>query len=148
MTGTGLTLPRGATGFDAAEVDAGALLRTFASFCHQAARAVSGTVLGVTSAGVTPSFHKAEVRVQHRDVAVLRHVVLPFVAFRDAEGFVDHPGLAAAITSVSELRILTRGELETPLSRVDLSGLGREEHDQIAYWQPGTVGDLLFNDWD
>ena len=148
MTGVRPTLPRGATGFDAAEVDAGALLRMFGSVCHQAVRAVGGTVLGVTPAGVTPSFHRAEVRHQHRDLAVLRHVALPFVAFTDAESFLDHPDLAAAITSVSELRVLTRADLETPLSRVDLSGLGSAEHDQIAYWQPGTVGDLVFNDWD
>ncbi len=49
---------------------------------------------------------------------------------------------------MSDLRVLTTAELHTPLRQVDLRALGPAEHRQIAYWQPGTVGELLFNFWD
>jgi hypothetical protein len=34
------------------------------------------------------------------------------------------------------------------LSGVDLQDLGDAERRQLAYWQPATVGDVLFNFWD
>lgn len=38
--------------------------------------------------------------------------------------------------------------MTTPLAAVDLGALGAAEHRAIAYWRPGTVGELLFNSWD
>jgi hypothetical protein len=35
-----------------------------------------------------------------------------------------------------------------PLVQVDLSALDRNEHREIKYWKPETVGELLFNFWD
>jgi hypothetical protein len=52
-----MTLPRGATGFDAPVDDPVADLRTFTGYCHHAARVVGGAVTGVTPAGLTSNFH-------------------------------------------------------------------------------------------
>jgi hypothetical protein len=35
-----------------------------------------------------------------------------------------------------------------PLRCVDISQLNRAERDQIDYWRPDTLGELLFNFWD
>ena len=131
-------------------------MRGFLTLCHHVARLAGGTVVDHVRAGVTPSFHAAVLRRPgHEDVALLRHAVLPMVAFaRPAApgdttvAFVDDPGLAALAGRGSGLRVLTTDQLAAPLSVVDLTGLGADEHRQIAYWTPGTVGELLFNFWN
>lgn len=148
-----MRLPPGATGFDApgGRTDVGA----FTAVCHHAARAVGATVTGFTPAGVTPSFHAAGIAHARHHVTVLRHVTVPFIAFARplADGdinltFVEHPEFAAALAGLTDTRILTADQLQVPLSQADLSALDRAEHDQIGYWKPATVGDVLFNYWD
>lgn len=149
-----MKLQPGATGFHAPPGDQ-ADLGAFTAVCHHAARAVGATVTGVTPAGVTPSFHRADIADARQHVAVLRHAALPVIAFARplADGdvtptFVDRPALAAAVTGLTDARVLTVAQLRTPLSQVDLSALDPAERDQIGYWKPATVGELLFNFWD
>ena len=113
------------------------------------------TVTGVIPAGVTPNFHTIAVTADRRDLEVLRHTVVPVIAFarpRPDEDltitFIEHPALGAAITGLTDVHVCTAAELDTSLSRADLSALGPAEHDQIRYWQPATVGAVLFNFWD
>ncbi|MEU2661038.1 hypothetical protein ACLQ20_17995 [Micromonospora sp. DT46] len=149
-----MKLPPGATGFNpppGAQAD----LRAFTAVCHHAARAIDATVTDVTPAGVTPNFHTVDIADAHDHIAVLRHTTLPFIAFARPHvngdvmvTFVDHPDLAAALTTLTDAQALTAEQLQTALSQVDLNALSRHEHDQINYWKPTTVGELLFNFWD
>ncbi|MFD6681777.1 hypothetical protein [Micromonospora parva] len=149
-----MKLPPGATGFNpppGTQAD----LRAFTAACHHAARAIDATVTDVTPAGVTPNFHTVDIANGQHHIAVLRHTTLPFIAFArpHVDGdvtvtFVDHPDLAAAITILADAQALTVEQLRTPLSQVDLSALDPHEHDQIGYWKPTTVGEMLFNFWD
>ncbi|MEU5563422.1 hypothetical protein [Micromonospora musae] len=149
-----MKLPPGATGFNpppGAQAD----LSAFTAVCHHAARAIGATVAGVTPAGVTPNFHTVDVADAQHHIAVLRHTALPFIAFArpHANGdvtitFVDHSDLAAAITNLTDAQVLTVNQLQTALTQVDLSALDLGEHDQIDYWKPTSVGELLFNFWD
>ena len=148
-----MRLPPGATGFHTPGGQAD--VRAFTAVCHHAARALGATVTGVTPAGVTPSFHTVDIAAARHHVAVLRHVTVPFIAFaRPRAGddatvtFVDHPGLAAVLDTLTDARVLTADQLGIPLSQADLSALDRAEHDQIGYWTSATVGELLFNFWD
>lgn len=105
---------------------------------------------------MTPNFHEAVLRLTGQEqVAVLRHGLLPLLAFARprspdecAIAFTDHPDLSTAISELSDLHIATAAELSAPLSEVDLTDLSDAEHRQIAYWNPATVGELLFNFWD
>jgi hypothetical protein len=149
-----MKLPPGATAFSP-PTGAQADLSAFTAVCHHAARAIDATVIGVTPAGVTPNFHTVDLADAHDHIAVLRHTTLPFIAFArpHANGdvmvtFVDHPDLAAALTTLTDAQALTAEQLQTTLSQVDLSALSPHEHDQINYWKPTTVGELLFNFWD
>ncbi|MDW3850575.1 hypothetical protein NMK34_28575 [Micromonospora sp. BRA006-A] len=148
-----MRLPPGATGFHTPGGRAD--VRAFTAVCHHAARALGATVTGVTPAGVTPSFHTVDIAAARHHVAVLRHVTVPFIAFaRPRAGgdatvtFVDRPGLAAVLDTLTDARSLTADQLGIPLSQADLSALDRAEQDQIGYWAPATVGELLFNFWD
>lgn len=147
-----MKLPRGATGFDAPahEVD----LRAFHTACHHAVRVTGGTVTQITGPGPNRNFHTVEIGMDQQRFAVLRHATVPLAAIAGPLDddmtftFGHHPGLAAAITDVIDVHLLTAGELNTLLSRADVDDLGRGEPAQIAYWRPGTVGELLFNFWD
>lgn len=148
-----MRLPPGATGFHATGERAD--VSAFTAVCHHAARAIGATVTGVTPAGGTPSFHTVDIAAARYHVAVLRHVTVPFIAFAHPRAgddasvtFVDHPGLAAVLDTLTDARVLTADRLGIPLSQADLSALDRAEHDQIGYWAPATVGELLFNFWD
>ena len=148
-----MRLPPGATGFHAPGERAD--VRAFTAVCHHAARAIGATVTGVAPARVAPSFHAVDIAEAGHAVAVLRHVTVPFIAFaRPRAGgdatltFVNHPGLAAVLADLTDARALTVDQLGTPLSQADLSALDRVEHDQIGYWKPATVGELLFHFWD
>ncbi|MBB5113795.1 hypothetical protein AB0K27_28280 [Micromonospora echinospora] len=149
-----MKLPPGATGFNpppGAQAD----LKAFTAACHHVARTIDATVTGVTPAGVTPNFHTVDIADAQHHIAVLRHTTLPFIAFARPHTngdvtvtFVDHPDLAAALTTLTDAQALTAEQLQTPLSQVDLNALSQHEHDQINYWNPTTVGELLFNFWD
>lgn len=149
-----MKLPPGATGFNPRPGHQ-ADLDVFTAVCHHAARAIDATLTGVTPAGVTPSFHAVDITHAQHHIAVLRHVTLPLIVFVRPRTsgdvtvtFIDQPDLAAAITNLTDAQILTAEQLRTPLSQVDLSALDPAEHDQIGYWKPATVGELLFNFWD
>jgi hypothetical protein len=60
--------------------------------------------------------------------------------------FRDDAALAAAL--LTDADILPADTLQSPLTAADLSALTPQERDQMAYWQPITVGALLFNFWD
>jgi hypothetical protein len=61
--------------------------------------------------------------------------------------FTDRFALAQ-ILSAAGYQVLPAAELRQPLTSADLSDLSAHEHEQIRYWKPQTVGELLFNYWD
>ncbi|RAN91985.1 hypothetical protein GAR05_06549 [Micromonospora saelicesensis] len=149
-----MKLPPGATGFNLPH-DVQADLEAFTAVCHHAARAIDAAVTGVTPADVTPNFHTVDITDAQHHIAVLRHTTLPIIAFARPHTnddvtttFVNHTDLAAALTNLTDAQPLTAEQLQIPLSQVDLSALSPHEHDQVNYWKPTTVGELLFNFWD
>lgn len=154
-------LPRGATGFwdhdPLPQTDPAA----FASICYTAARHLGGRIEEITSRGTTPNFHRATISLSADRVSILAHRHLPLLAIAEphpepeshADGaatvtFIDHRRTTAALAPESTFHLLSQDELQTDLSRVDLSALSRAELRQVDYWQPQTVGALLFNHWD
>lgn len=141
-----MKLPRGSTGLDASPPAA-----AFVGHCHHVARTVGGEVVRVERAGVTPNFDTVDIRRRSGTTSVLRHAALPFVAFATPRAddhmeltFIDDDELAGLF----EETVLDRATLCADLSTADLSELDPAEHEQITYWRPGTVGEVLFNWWD
>ncbi|MCT9076504.1 hypothetical protein [Streptomyces fulvoviolaceus] len=103
----------------------------------------------------TSSFHAVTITGRGHSHVVLCHAHLPVVAFTDTlpvsgrplSGFVDPPTWVAGFEAVG-LRPLPVDELSTPMSRVDVSELTKVELDEIRYWRPDALSDLLFNWWD
>jgi hypothetical protein len=87
------------------------------------------------------------------DLLCHRHLPLLAVAVSSTDSsaalvFVEDVGLREALSETGPFRLLTVAELTAALSSADLSELGAAELKQIAYWQPDTVGQVLFNSWD
>lgn len=150
-------MPRGATGFwdhgsdPLPETDP----RVFARICHEAARRAGGRVEKITPPGVTPNFHLATLARSGHRLALLGLRHLPLVAIAECSPdnsvsvtFVDDLAVREALELATPFRLLTLGELGTPVSLADLSGLAPAGLRQIASWKPETVGELLFNYWD
>lgn len=62
--------------------------------------------------------------------------------------FTDDPLIAKALNPLSQFEVLSRHDLSRPLADFDLSELGRAELEQVQYWKPHTLGEVIFNRWD
>lgn len=149
-------LPRGVTGFDA--FDDGVPVKRFTAACHAAARQVAGRVHQVRTAydRVTPNFHEALITLGNRPemVRVLCNVHYPIAGFATPaayEGdvyleFIDCPELAEALSA--EFSIITRQDACASVAEELVAQLGDAELNQIRYWRPQRIGDVIFNYWD
>lgn len=152
-----IRVARGATGFwgqgddPLGQVDVVA----FKTACHAVARSIRATVGEVTPAGVTPSFHTVLIIAPGIRSTVLCHAVLPVVAFvasppRAGAPLADFtsPPAWADTFELDGFRLLDVEELSMPLAAADTSELAEAELEQVRYWRPSTVGELMFNWWD
>ncbi len=152
-----IRVARGATGFRRHGDDPlpRADVVSFRTACHAVARSIRGTVAEVAPPGATPSFHTALITASSGRSAVVCHEVLPVVAFvasppqagAPLADFTPPPAWAAPF-EMSGFRLLDVDELSMPLASADTSGLADAELEQVGYWRPSTVGELMFNWWD
>jgi hypothetical protein len=107
-------------------------------------RGVATPMAGLSQPG---TFHSAVIVMPGARFEIRCHVHHPLIAFVAAGSFVDPPSWSEAFAALG-FRLLSREVLELPLSRADTTGLAGAEWVQIRYWQPETVGEVLFNCWD
>lgn len=149
-------LPKGITGFEAP--DEGVSVERFKAACHAAARRVAGRVNEVRPAydQVVRNFHEAFITLRDRPgvVRVLCNAHYPVVAFATVsthEGdarpeFMDCPELADVLRG--EFTIITRRDACAGIADALIAQLGNDELDQMRYWRPQRIGDVIFNYWD
>lgn len=153
-------IPRGTTGFryfkeaPLPETDR----RAVAELSYQWARNLGGTVEQILPPSLTSTYYAAvlahgQYEVQH--VTVLFHRHLPLLALvshppRDLDDLcvIDDPIVTEAMPDYSEFQLLAHDQLAAPVTSTSLSELAATELNQIAYWKPETIGEVLFNLWD
>lgn len=89
-------------------------------------------------------------------MAVLLNCHFPVVGFAapPAEGdsgplrFINGGGLAEVFRATGEYDVTNRAELEHPIGEEELAPLAPAEMEQVEYWRPARVGDVVFNFWD
>ena len=109
-----------------------------------------------TERGITPNFHTARVKRHRDEIMVLGHSNFPIIAFADPFElwlmkipFRDADSIATRIRAIyPQVIIATKEELSRCIETTDLEILNRMELDQIKYWKPQTIGELVFNWWD
>jgi hypothetical protein len=129
----------------------------FRTHCFTAARLLSGRVSRIESPSDTTgqNFVSVVLELPEGRVAVLLNAHYPVVGFaeplRESDRqlqFVDIPRLVEVFRNLGVYRVLEASDLEGSATGVDSSQLGPAELEQIRYWKPTRVGDLVFNFWD
>ena len=151
-----MSLPTGVTGINppVQKVE----LSGFKQACYEAARRLNGRVHDVRSAfeQVAANFHEATLSFPDHpeQVRVLCNAHYPIVAFcRPAARpgdvkpeYIDCPELAAQLRGA--FTVLNAAEAGAAVSSEWTANLGEAELDQMRYWKPQRIGDVIFNYWD
>lgn len=147
-----MILPRGITGFWSANTAPLPLLdeKAFRQMCHTLSRKNGGAVTEVDTDTAARNFYSAKLSRYDQSIFVLQNVHYPYVAFaqRDTSGgfiWISQPEWLR----LPEGSVRFLGPSELTRDWHDLCGeLGPEELEQIRYWDPQTVGEIIFNTWD
>ena len=147
-----MMLPKGITGFWSVKTGAPPFLdeRAFRRMCHALARENGGAVTEVDTDTAVRNFYSAKLSRYDQSVFLLQNIHYPYAAFarRDTSGgfiWISQPEWLQL--PEGSVRFLSPSELIRDWH--DLCGeLSPEELEQIRYWNPQTVGEIVFNTWD
>jgi len=152
-----MQLPQGITGFRGRNdsVVPATDLAAFKSDCFMIAHALGGSVTKLAVDGVIANYGCIVLMIQDRDVMVLINVHVPVIAFAEPLARTDHQiifldelELANRFRSIGTYTVLDRDELESTVTAEACRMLTGAEQDQIKYWKPARLADLVFNNWD
>lgn len=143
---------QGVTGFDATCcVDP----RAFKAVCYEVARKLGGSVSTFVFPSWGPNFDVAVLAWRSERVSVLCNSTYPLIAFAEPIGegdmelcFCSQPEPADGFSKSGEFTCITLGELNTPVSELDLSELSDGEMKELRSWRPRNLGELVYNWWD
>ena len=147
-----MILPRGITGFWSVNTAPLPLLdeKAFCQMCYSIALENGGTVTEVDTDTAIRNFYSAKVSRYGQSVFLLQNIHYPYAAFarRDTSGgfiWISQPGWVRR--PEGSVRLRSPGERTRDWH--DRCGeLSPEELEQIHYWNPQTVGEIVFNTWD
>ena len=151
-------LPRWITGFfDRSEEPRSLGSKSFESACYLVANSDGGKVEALDFDLLGRSYYVATLPTKTDHVSVLCNGVHPYVAFvppgsfgggNSELTFVDPTHLAAAFSALTDFAPLEAGWLSADLTPELLIDLAKAETEQVHYWKPRRVGDVIFNNWD
>ena len=147
-----MILPKGITGFWSVNTAPPPFLdkKAFCQMCHALARENGGTVTELDTDTYPRNFYSAKLSRYDQSVFLLQNIHAPYAAFaqRDASGrFVLTQQPEWLRLPESPVQFLRFDELNQDWH--SLRGeLSPEELEQIRYWDPQTVGEIIFNTWD
>ena len=147
-----MILLRGITGFGSINTLPPLFLdeKAFCRMCHALARENGGAVTELDTDTYPRNFYSAKLSRYGQSVFLLQNIHYPYAAFaqRDTSGgfiwisqpeWLRLPEIPVRFLNLAELNQSWRG----------LCGeLAPEDLEQIRYWNPQTVGKIVFNTWD
>ena len=147
-----MILPRGITGFGSINTDPPLFLdeKAFCQMCYSIALENGGTVTELDTDTYPRNFYSAKLSRHDQSVSVLQNIHALYAAFaqRDTSGgfiWISQPEWLQL--PEGSVRFLSPSELTRDWH--DLCGeLSPEDLEQIRYWDPQTVGEIIFNTWD
>jgi hypothetical protein len=154
-----MRLPKGVTGFyDKGEAPLTVDTKAFAAVCHDAMRSVGGQVLKikVDSFELHRNYFRVDVQVANgtlRQIVCNKYYPLIAIALEAEDGeayprFVDEPNLATTLSAWGAFEVLSVETLGTVPDMINTALLGKAELEQVRYWKPELIGQILFNHWD
>lgn len=147
-----MLLPRGITGFWSVNANQPPFLdeKAFRRMCHALARENGGTVAEVDTDTASRNFYSAKLSRYDQSIFLLQNIHYPYAAFaqRDADGRFIFTGPPEWLRLPERtVRFLSPAELNQDWRNL-CGELSPEELEQICYWNPKTVGEIIFNTWD
>ncbi|GGF90603.1 hypothetical protein [Paenibacillus abyssi] len=132
----------------------------FKKLCYMLANYSKGKLLSFEEPHVSQNFYKAELGLEDGSTFILLNCSYPFVAFASTVQYFDIEYVEDSLSSVVDafsngFRVLSADALNQQLilderthTLLNENSLNKEELNQIFYWKPKTVGDVIFNFWD
>ena len=147
-----MILPRGITGFWGTDTAPPPHLdeKAFCQMCYSIAMENGGVVTEVDTDTAARNFYSAKLSRYDQSVFILQNIHYPYIAFaqRDAASrfvLISPPDWLQL--SDDPVRVLSPNELNQDWHGL-CGELSPEELEQIRYWNPQTVGEIIFNTWD
>ena len=147
-----MILPRGVTGFWSVNAAPLPLLdeKAFCQMCYSIALENGGTVTELDTDTTARNFYSAKLSRYDQSVFLLQNIHYPYAAFaqRDtSDGFIWISQPEWLQLPESPVQFLSFDELDQDWRSL-CGELSPEELEQIRYWNPQTVGEIVFNTWD
>jgi len=153
-----MQLPRGITGFRHMD-DPPLPVSDHAAFrghCYVAAQTLGGRVRSVEGPSQTSAanYTRAVIELPGRSIAILLNAHVPIIAFAVASResgplqFTDMPALAVLVQRFAAYEVWPASQLAAPLTPDSCKQLAEAELNQIKYWRPRSIGEVVFNVWD
>ena len=127
----------------------------FKQACFALAHTLNAKVLRLeTELQVGRNFIVSELLYKTERILALCNAHFPYIAFATAEGgfyapiFQDSPHLVKGFELTGEYIVLPQSLLDASTSVEQLAQLSDAELNQIRYWKPQRIGDIIFNHWD
>ena len=124
--------------------------KAFRRLCYTIAQENGGTVTELDTGTQPRNFYSAQIRKHDNFIFILQNIHYPYAAFagqNDSGGFVlTHPPEWLRPPE-GQVRFLSLAELNQDWRGLCVE-LCPEELEQIHYWNPQTVGEIIFNTWD
>ena len=147
-----MILSRGITGFWGTDTAPPPHLdeKAFCQMCYSIAMENGGVVTEVDTDTAARNFYSAKLSRYDQSVFILQNIHYPYIAFaqRDAASrfvLISPPDWLQL--SADPVRDLSPNELNQDWHGL-CGELNPEELEQIRYWNPQTVGEIIFNTWD
>jgi hypothetical protein len=132
----------------------------FKELCYSLANITHGKLVSFEIPDQSRNFYKAELEWNKGNTFILLNSSYPVLAFASSVEhfnihFVDHPHAKTLKTFSTVFTIATFNELIEPLeidertkTVLNKNTLNQSEINQILYWKPKIVGDVVFNFWN
>lgn len=146
-----LILPECITGFSYGDCPApGSEVRLFQTICFDYARQKGGTCTIILGDSITPNYHQATITIRGRSIYVLLSRSYPIIGISKYEPFsyeyIDVPELTNLFPTPYQVPIAA--ELNERFDVTLQPFLNDEERGEIDYWEPETIGNVIFHYWD
>lgn len=147
-----MILPRGITGFWGTDTAPPPHLdeKAFCQMCYSIAMENGGAVTAVDTDTAARNFYSAKLSRYDQSVFILQNIHYSYITFaqRDAASrfvLISPPDWLQL--SDDPVRVLSPNELNQDWHGL-CGELSPEELEQIRYWNPQTLGEIIFNTWD
>lgn len=119
---------------------------------HSIINKINGKILYIDADFIGKNFYIATIIVEGIITYSLLNINYPLIAFASkvepfAITFINDQILAEEFRNLNYI-VLSINQLSCPIKKEYLKELNKMEMKQIEYWQPNTLGEIVFNYWD